>query len=149
MVSRILAVSSGGGHWEQLQIISASFKGHEVFFANTIAGLAEKSGVRAEAVLTDCNRNRPLDNLRCAWETFSLVRRVRPHFVISTGAAPGLFALVFGKLFGARAIWVDSVANSEQLSMSGKLAGRFVDLHLTQWEHLAQDGRPGYLGSIL
>lgn len=149
MASRILAVSSGGGHWEQLQIISASFKGHDVFFANTIEGLAEKSGVKAEAVLTDCNRNKPLDNLRCAWQVFNLVRRVRPDFVISTGAAPGLFALMFGKLFGARAIWVDSVANSEQMSMSGKLAGRVVDLHLTQWAHLAQDNRPTYMGSVL
>lgn len=149
MADKILAVSSGGGHWEQLQIISASFSGHEVFYANTIDGLAEKSGIRGATVLTDCNRDRPLDNLKSAWESFNLVRRLRPDFVVSTGAAPGLFALLFGKLFGARTIWVDSIANSERLSMSGKLAGWFVDLHVTQWEHLAQDGRLSYMGSIL
>jgi UDP-N-acetylglucosamine:LPS N-acetylglucosamine transferase len=148
-MARILAVSSGGGHWEQLQIIAASFAGHEVFFANTIVGLAEKSGVKAEVVLADCNRNEPLEVLRCAWQAFTLVRRVRPDFVVSTGAAPGLFALLFGKLLGARTVWIDSVANSERLSMSGKIAGRFVDLQLTQWEYLSAGGKPAYMGSLL
>lgn len=149
MAGTILAVSSGGGHWEQLKIISASFEGYEVFYANTIHGLAEKSGIQGATVLTDCNRDRILDNIKCAWETLNLVRRVRPNHVVSTGAAPGLFALFFGKLFGASTIWIDSVANSEQLSLSGKLASRFVDVHLTQWEHLAQNGRPAFIGSVL
>ena len=130
-------------------IISASFEDCEVVYANTIPGLAEKSGVAGVCVLRDCNRNRLGDTILSAWDAFNLVRMVRPDFVVSTGAAPGLLALLFGKLFGARAVWIDSVAHSERLSMSGKLASKITDLHLTQWKHLAIEGGPQYFGSVL
>jgi hypothetical protein len=74
---------------------------------------------------------------------------MRPDVVISTGAAPGFLALRLGRLLGARTIWVDSVANGEELSMSGKLAGRYADLWLTQWEHLAHEGGPQFRGNVL
>lgn len=69
--------------------------------------------------------------------------------IISTGAAPGYFALRMGKWFRARTVWVDSIANVEELSLSGARAGRHADLWLTQWEHLAQPGGPEYRGSVL
>ena len=34
--------------------------------------------------------------------------------VISTGAAPGYFAMRFAKWLGRRTIWIDSIANVEQ-----------------------------------
>ena len=75
--------------------------------------------------------------------------RVRPDAVITTGAAPGYFALRLGRLFGARTIWIDSMANAEELSLSGQKARRHADLWLTQWEHLAKPDGPQFLGSVL
>jgi hypothetical protein len=69
--------------------------------------------------------------------------------VISTGAAPGLFGVAIGSLLGARTIWVDSIANGEELSLSGHRARRFADLWLTQWPHLASKDGPFYRGSVL
>lgn len=147
-MAKIFAVSSGGGHWEQMMLLRAAFAGHDVSYANTIDGLASKSGVSPAYVITDCNRDRPLDNLRCARDLFEIARRIRPDVVVTTGAAPGLLALGIGKLLGAKAIWIDSVANSERLSMSGNIARSIADLHLTQWEHLAESGTV-YLGGLL
>ena len=69
--------------------------------------------------------------------------------IVSTGAAPGYIAIRLGKLFGARSVWVDSIANPEQLSMSGAMAGRYADLWLTQWPHLAKRDGPYYRGAVL
>ena len=69
--------------------------------------------------------------------------------IITTGAAPGYFALRFGKLFGTRTIWIDSMANAEELSKSGQEVGKHADLWLTQWEHLARPGGPHYMGAVL
>jgi hypothetical protein len=69
--------------------------------------------------------------------------------IITTGAAPGYFALRVGKLFGARTIWIDSMANAETLSKSGQEVGKYADLWLTQWEHLARPQGPHYLGAVL
>ena len=78
-----------------------------------------------------------------------IVIKVRPDVVISTGAAPGCLAIRFGKLLGARTIWIDSIANVERLSMSGGLARRHADLWLTQWAHLSSDEGPAFRGTVL
>ena len=100
-------------------------------------------------VVTDANRDRPLKLILAAVEMLFRVLRVRPDVVISTGAAPGLFGIIFGRLVGARTIWVDSIANAEAISLSGRIASRFAHVILTQWPHLAQPGGPQYHGSIL
>jgi len=53
------------------------------------------------------------------------------------------------KLLRMKTIWVDSIANADELSMSGQKAGGCADLWLTQWHHLAAEGGPSYLGSVL
>ena len=83
-----------------------------------------------------------------------ILLRIRPDVVVTTGAAPGYFALRLGGLLGGRTIWVDSIANVEELSLSGQKAGQHCDLWLTQWEHLAKpvstEGKgPEYKGSVV
>jgi UDP-N-acetylglucosamine:LPS N-acetylglucosamine transferase len=75
--------------------------------------------------------------------------KVRPDVIITTGSAPGMLALRLGKLFGARTVWIDSLANVEQLSTSGMKARKYADLWLTQWPHLETNDGPYYRGSVL
>ncbi len=78
-----------------------------------------------------------------------ILLKERPAVVITTGSAPGMLALRLGKLLGARTVWIDSIANAEQMSLSGQKARRFADLWLTQWPHLAREGGPTFIGSVL
>jgi len=105
-------------------------------------------------VVTDANRWQKIRLVKQLFEILFLMVKLRPDVVISTGAAPGFFALKFGKLIGARTIWVDSIANAEVLSLSGQKAGAAADLWLTQWAHLGSaEGqskeKPGYEGSVI
>jgi UDP-N-acetylglucosamine:LPS N-acetylglucosamine transferase len=145
----VLAVSSGGGHWEQMVILCSGLKGCNIRYATTIEGLGERSGFQNVDLLPDCNLRRPFASIWCAFKVFLLVAKIRPRYVLSTGAAPGLFALVCGRLVGSTCIWVDSVANSEKLSLSGRIAGRVAQVWLTQWEHLSRPSGPLYVGSVL
>jgi UDP-N-acetylglucosamine:LPS N-acetylglucosamine transferase len=79
-----------------------------------------------------------------------IVLKFRPNTIVTTGAAPGVFAVRIGKMLGARTIWIDSIANSEELSLSGRLVRKHVDLWLTQWPHLV-GAYPGlqYFGSVI
>jgi UDP-N-acetylglucosamine:LPS N-acetylglucosamine transferase len=146
---RILAVASGGGHWEQMMLLRDALAGHEVWFATTVPALLERAGIAGGIVLHDCNRNRIGATLACIAQATRLVASLRPTVVISTGAAPGLVCVIVGRLMGARTIWIDSVANAEALSMSGRLAGRASHLWLTQWRHLARPEGPHYEGQVL
>jgi len=87
--------------------------------------------------------------IRQLFEVLFAVLRYRPDVIITTGAAPGYFALRFGKLIGARTIWIDSMANAEELSKSGQEVRKYADLWLTQWEHLAQSDGPQFMGKVL
>lgn len=146
---RIFAVASSGGHWEQLMAVHEAFADHDIIYATTIADPPGINGDSPIHVLPDCNARQPLASLHCAWRTLRLIHRLRPEFVVSTGAAPGVFALFFGKFYGARTVWIDSVANAERLSLSGRLTAWFADQHLVQWQHLARGGGSSYWGSVL
>lgn len=83
-----------------------------------------------------------------AMRVLAVVLRTRPHVVVTTGAAPGLMAVAAARLVGARAMWIDSIANVEVLSKSGRMARRLAHRCLTQWPELAGDG-VFYEGAVL
>ncbi len=118
-------------------------------FATVREGYRADVGDADFRLISDANRWNKLALLRCALGILLLIVREKPDVVISTGAAPGYFGVRFGKWLGARVIWVDSVANAEELSMSGQKAGKFADLWLTQWQHLAKADGPEWMGSVL
>ncbi|QRF54331.1 glucuronosyltransferase (plasmid) [Rhizobium rosettiformans] len=148
-MKRIVAVSSSGGHWEQLMLLSGSFEGHDVTYLTTMAGLAERNSITDALLVPDCNRNTPFQTVVSAWKIFKIIARVRPQVIVTTGAAPGIIAIAIGRLFKAKTIWIESVANSEQLSMSGRIAGYLAHEQFTQWEHLARENGPKYVGAVL
>jgi UDP-N-acetylglucosamine:LPS N-acetylglucosamine transferase len=149
MARRVLAVASGGGHWQQLMLMRPAFGGAEVMFLTTLEGLPEQFGASPAAIIPDCNRDEKLQILRSAAAILGHVRRFRPDVIISTGALPGVIALAMGRMMGARTIWVDSVANAEEMSMSGKLARRVAHLWMSQWEHVAREAGAEYAGAVL
>lgn len=146
---RVLAVASGGGHWVQLLRLRPAFDGADVAFVTVSA--AYQADVEGERFYTvnDATRWNKLGLIKMAARLVRIVLRERPDVVISTGAAPGYFALRLAKVTGARAVWLDSIANVERLSMAGERIGPHADLWLTQWSHLAQDQGPRFEGAVL
>lgn len=147
---KVLAVASGGGHWVQLLRLRPAFDHHEVTFVTV------RSEYRADLeagdrlmVVPDATRWDKVRLIRLALRLGWIVVRIRPDVVVSTGAAPGLLALRLGKLLGARTIWIDSIANCERVSESGRRAGPHVDLWLTQWPHLTSADGPRYEGAVV
>lgn len=149
MTRRLLAIASGGGHWQQLMLMRPAFEGTDTFYLTTLAGLPEQFGAAPAAIVPDCNRNERVAVLQSSLAIAGHLLRHRPHVVISTGALPGVIALALGRAMGARTIWVDSVANAEEMSMSGRLARRFAHLWLSQWEHVAAEAGAEYAGAVL
>jgi len=146
---RILAISSGGGHWLQLQRMRTCFEGHDIAYATVHASArADVPGARFYA-LRDASRWNKLGLVVLAWQTLRVVLRERPEVVVTTGAAPGLLGLACARLVGARTLWIDSIANADKLSLSGRLAGRFADLWLTQWPHLERPSGPHFRGTVV
>jgi UDP-N-acetylglucosamine:LPS N-acetylglucosamine transferase len=145
----VLAVASGGGHWVQLRRLVSVLDCEDIAYVTTFSGYREEVGGARFHVVTDGNRQTKWRLLRTSLQILWIIIRERPAFVISTGAAPGYIAVRLAKLLGARTAWIDSIANVEQLSLSGQMVGAHADLWLTQWSHLARPDGPQFRGSVL
>jgi UDP-N-acetylglucosamine:LPS N-acetylglucosamine transferase len=101
-------------------------------------------------LVDESNRERPWRVVKTIGRCVSIMRRERPAVVVSTGAAVGCIAALVGKLMGARVVWIDSIANVDKLSLSGRLVHPFADLTLTQWPDLVRKyKRVEYAGRIV
>jgi UDP-N-acetylglucosamine:LPS N-acetylglucosamine transferase len=146
----VLAAASGGGHWIELLRVLPALRDCAISYVTVREEYRGDLGAAAGFyTVNDATSWNPLGALQLAARMLLIVWRVRPDIVISTGAAAGYFALRFGKLLGARTIWIDSLANVEQLSRAGRMAGRYADLWLTQWPALARHGGPSYAGQVI
>jgi UDP-N-acetylglucosamine:LPS N-acetylglucosamine transferase len=147
---KVMAVASGGGHWVELRRIMPAFAGSEVVYVSTepLAD-ADLAPARYYAVANVTRKNR-LGFAVIVRQLWRVLRAERPEVVVTTGAAPGLVALVLAKLVcRSRTVWIDTVANSEKMTLSGRLARPVADAWLVQWPHLARPGGPDYWGAVL
>lgn len=145
----VLAAASGGGHWIELLRLSPALEGHSVHYLTVNDSYRDQVPGAGFHCVRDATQWSRLGLIVSALQVLWFVIRLRPHVVISTGAAPGYFAIRFGKLFGARTIWVDSLANVDELSRAGQMAGKHSDLWLTQWPGLSKPKGPEYAGTVL
>ena len=138
-MARVLVISSGGGHWQQARLLGPALPEDTTYVRATADG----------ADLPDCNLKTIWKVPLCFLKAVRLIRKVRPDVVLSTGALPGLVGILAGKVFGAKVIWIDSVANARRLSMSGR-AARFICRDVfCQWPDVARRTGARYAGSVL
>jgi len=145
---KILAVASVGGHWKQLlRIIPPSLADIESVYVSTHPKCGTMTEGRPFHSIRDFSRWDYYLMIPVFFQAIRIIRKEKPDAVVSTGAAPGLIALFAARLLGKKAIWIDSVANVERLSLSGKIASKFASQTYTQWEALATS-KIKYAGSI-
>ena len=136
----VLVCCSGGGHWIQMRRLLPAL----IDFP-TVALTVDIKGASASAFnflsifsLRDFNRFTPYQAIRATQEVYFTLRAVRPTNAISTGAAPGLITILLAKfLFNSRCLWIDSIANTQKLSLSGRIAKAFGVTVYTQWNEVA------------
>lgn len=147
---RVLAIASGGGHWVQLRRLRPAFEGCEVAYVSVLADYADDVPGHRFYAVTNMTRFNLGALLVLAPQLLKILLKERPDVVITTGSAPGLICLAMTKLFTrARTMWIDSIANCERMSTSGRQARRFADQWLTQWPELADSEGASYWGAVL
>lgn len=148
---KICLAASAGGHLSQLLKMVESWKKYEAIYVSTSQVAASKlSQLGKTYIIGECNRQHIIECIKVLLRCISVARKERPDYVLSTGAAPGFFICITAKLFGAKVVWVDSIANVKKLSMSGRLIRPFADLFLTQWPELENSTKGvEYRGAVI
>ena len=101
-------------------------------------------------VIGECNRWHPLRAILIFLRGFRLIQKERPDVILTTGSFPLALVCLSAKLAGAKIIWIDSIAGTEKLSMSGRLIRPFANLILSQWpEVAAKYDNVEYVGTVV
>jgi UDP-N-acetylglucosamine:LPS N-acetylglucosamine transferase len=129
--------------------LAPAFRGAMVHFATTDRSAAGQVAPAPLHVFPDANKDTPLRLVLCALRLAWLVIRIRPDVVVSTGAAGGFLAIRLARLTGARTMFIDSIANARELSVSARLALGVADRVLSQWPRVADLTGAEYRGAVI
>ncbi len=139
-MKKIFAAASIGGHWKQLLRITKPLENRfEIVYASTHPKCATMTDGSTFYLMSDFNRQDAWRMIPAFFRLLRIIRHEHPDAVLTTGAAPGLVCVLAGWLLRYKTIWVDSIANAEHLSASGRIARRFASRVYTQWPDLAQE----------
>lgn len=98
----------------------------------------------------ECNRYKPLSVFKVVGCAFKIIIKERPDIIVTTGSMPVAIFCLIAKLFGAKTVWIDSIANARKLSMSGWMMRHFADLILSQWPDVAAKySNVEYVGELI
>jgi UDP-N-acetylglucosamine:LPS N-acetylglucosamine transferase len=147
---RGLLVASSGGHLLQLRHLASGLPEADwcwiAFDTPDARHLLRDCDVVHAHHPTNRNIRNLVRNLVLAWR---VVRDVRPRIVISTGAGVAVPFLWVARLRGARVIYVESFARTQNLSLTGRLVRPIAHRLFVQWEGAAARERgTEYVGSI-
>lgn len=135
---KVFAVASIGGHWVQLLCIAKALeKEFDVVYMSTHEKCATMVEGRVYYSMNDFSRWDFYKMFPELLHSIYIICKEKPSIVITTGAAPGLVCLFAAKICGIRTVWIDSIANVEHISFSGRIASKFASRIYTQWPSLA------------
>ena len=145
-------IASSGGHWEELMCLKPIAQEHDTFYVTEEGGQARDSSLEHVYLLPQINR-RQKDFL---WRFMKLMvsagkimYREKPEFLVTTGALISFPFCLYGKLMGAKVIYIESFARVNDRSLTGRLVYPIADLFLVQWESLLElYPKAKYVGGI-
>lgn len=146
---RLLAIASGGGHWIELLRVRPAFEGFDVAYVSMFENYAASIPGSKYYTVPDASRFDKSAAFVILLRAIGIMLRERPHAIITTGSAPMLSFVLLGRLMGARVLWIDSIANSEHMSTSGRIAKKLAQRTICQWENVAKDEGLEHWGRII
>ncbi len=146
---KVLAVASGGGHWVQLLRLKPAFDDLGIAYCSVQKDYREQVQGRRFYAIKDVSRRNPLSFSIVFLQLLFVFLRERPDVLVTTGSAPALIAVVIARFFRVKSLWIDSIANCEELSTSGRNAARWASKCISQWPEVARNNGLEYWGSVL
>lgn len=84
------------------------------------------------------------------WEAYRILRRERPHVILSTGAGPAVpFSIVGRILFDIRIIYIETITSVHRPSLTGRIMYHLAHNFFYQWQYLSRFFPKGTYGGPL
>ena len=142
-MKKVLFISSTGGHLNELLQLSPLFDKYDYNIITekdkATASLKNKYGKKINYLLYG-TRKKPLKYFFVFiinfFKSLFLYIKIRPKYIISTGAHTAVAMCYIGKLFGSKIIFIETFANINTKTLTGKLIYPISNLFIVQWEEM-------------
>ncbi|MCI8950928.1 MAG: UDP-N-acetylglucosamine--LPS N-acetylglucosamine transferase [Lachnospiraceae bacterium] len=132
---KICLVGSSGGHLTHLYMLKPFWKDKDRFWV-TFDKEDARSVLKDEKMYpcyfpTNRNLKMLIKNTGLAWK---ILRKEKPDFIISSGAAVAVPFFYLGKLFGAKTIYIEVFDRIDHATLTGRMVYPVTDKFIVQWE---------------
>jgi len=132
---KICLVGSSGGHLTHLYMLKPFWKDKDRFWV-TFDKEDARSVLKDERMYpcyfpTNRNLKMLIKNTGLAWK---ILRKEKPDFIISSGAAVAVPFFYLGKLFGAKTIYIEVFDRIDHATLTGRMVYPVTDRFIVQWE---------------
>ena len=128
---KVLFISSTGGHLEELTQLKSMFDKYDYYI------VTEKT--KSNLSLKNKYPNRVSYLIYGSYfKSLFIYIKVRPKYIVSTGAHTAGPMCLIGKIFGSKIIFIETFANSKTKSKTGSIVYKFADLFIVQWKEMLE-----------
>lgn len=142
-MKKVLFISSTGGHFNELMQLKPLFERYDYNIVTEKDELTQKYKQEYGnkiSYLVYGTRKRiityPFKLIYNCFKSLFFYIRLRPKYIITTGTHTAVPMCYIGKLFGSKIIFIETFANKNTKTLSGKLVYPIANLFLVQWEEM-------------
>ena len=140
---KVLFISSTGGHLDELMQLKPMFEKYDyhIVTEKTKSNLNLKNKFPKKVSFLvygtkDHMLTYPFKLLYNCFKSLFIFIKIRPKYIVSTGAHTAGPMCCLGKIFGSKIIYIETFANSKTKSATGSIVYKFADLFIVQWEDM-------------
>ena len=147
-MKKIIFISSTGGHFDELMQLKDMFKKTDYYIitekTKSNLSLKEKYPGRVKYLVYGSYTTLlhkivyPFKLFYNTIKSLIIYLEIKPEYIISTGAHTAGPMCLIGHLLGSKIIFIETFANSNSKSRTGRLVYKFADLFIVQWESMLE-----------
>ena len=142
-MKKVLFISSTGGHLNELLQLTPLFEKYEynIITEKDKANISLKEKYGDKLYFLPYGTRAKLFTYIFKYfylclRTVYLYLRIRPKVIITTGTHTAGPMCILGKLFGSKVVYIETIANTNKKTATGKLIYPIADLFIVQWEEM-------------
>lgn len=143
-LKKVMFISSTGGHLNELLMLDSMFNKYRYSLITektpTNKSLKLKHGKKNVGFLVYGTRKHfityPFKLFINCFKSLYYYLKFRPKYIVTTGAHTAGPMCCIGHIFGSKIIFIETFANSETPSVTGKVVYKFADFFVVQWESM-------------
>ena len=154
-MKKVIFAASSGGHLTELLKVQELFKEYDYLLVTEMTDVTRDLKDKYNIKYVDYGPKK--NKIKYWWTIFKnlakaigIVAKFRPDTVVSTGAQVGGFFCYIGKFFGAKVVYIETMAKIKELSGTGNNVYKIADKFYVQWKNLAEKyDKAEYIGRLI